>query len=64
METQLATYDILIGRERTTLRTTRDGLYDHLRGSRPDAAIVKRGLATWRIYSGGRGIGSIQELGL
>jgi hypothetical protein len=63
----LATFEILIGngpaRERTTLRTTRDGLFNHLRASMPDASIVKRGYTTSQIRSNGRIVGSVQELG-
>lgn len=66
----LTTYEILLSltgslatAERTTLRTTRDGLFNHLRASLPDASLVKRGYTTSRIYSGGRCVGSVQELG-
>ena len=65
----LRTFEILVSltgsvatAERTTLRTTRDGLVKHLRSSMPDASLVKRGYTTWRLYSGGKCVGSVQEL--
>ena len=59
----MKTFEILLASEKTTIRTTRDGLFSWISSSRPDATLVKTGYTTSWIYSGGKCVGSVQEIG-
>jgi hypothetical protein len=63
------TFELLLGsgpaatREKTTLGVPSiDAVADYLRPGRPDVKLVKRGYTTWQVRSGGRIVGSVQQL--
>lgn len=70
MNSALTTYEILLSltgsiatAERTTIRGAGiDAVAEYLRPGLPDVTLVKRGYTTWQVRSGGRIVGSVQEL--
>lgn len=59
----LQTFEILLGADRATVRLADiHAVADYLRPGRPDVKLVKRGYTTWQVRSGGRIVGSVQEV--
>ncbi len=61
---RLTSFELLIGGEKTALGVaTIADVVAYLRPGHPDLSAVKRGYTTWRLYSAGKPIGSVHELG-
>jgi hypothetical protein len=59
----LQTFEILLGTDRATVRVAGiAAVADYLRPGRPDVKLAKRGYTTWQVRSGGRIVGSVQEV--